>query len=75
MRSGILLLAFLNLLAYYFVLKALGIGDQSNVTLVTSTSGILIIILGILVLRERAHIREKLTAGLMVGVAMALLAG
>ncbi|OGK12185.1 hypothetical protein A3C98_04390 [Candidatus Roizmanbacteria bacterium RIFCSPHIGHO2_02_FULL_37_15] len=61
----IILLALLNTLGYYFLLKAFALGEASRVILVTSMAQIMTIVLGIWLLKERDNALRKILAGLL----------
>jgi len=67
------LLAAFNVLGYYFYLLALKTGEVSKVALMISMSGILTIILGVVILRERDLIKEKCLAGTLILISLFLL--
>lgn len=66
-------LAIANSVGYVLMIKAMSVGEVSNVVLVVSMAAVIAIILGIVVLGERKNVWKKLVAGLMVFVAALLL--
>lgn len=61
----VVILAVLNVIGYLFQLKALEIAEATRVIPIVQTSIMLTVLLGILVLKEREHIPQKLVAGLL----------
>ncbi|MEK7595030.1 MAG: DMT family transporter [Patescibacteria group bacterium] len=69
----IILLAFVNVSAYYFLIKAFSYGEASRVVLITSTSTILTVVIGIVFLKERSNVVRKVIAALLVTIGALLL--
>ncbi len=69
----IALLAAMSVLGYYFTLKAFSLAEASKVVPVMSSSTILIVLVGVLFLKERSHLGRKLTASLCVCIGVVLL--
>jgi drug/metabolite transporter (DMT)-like permease len=69
----ITLLAAMNVLGYYFVLKAFSLADASRVVPIMSSSTILIVLAGILFLKERSQLGRKIIAGLCVCIGVVLI--
>jgi len=69
----LLLLCLANVSAYYFLVRALALGEASKVVLITSSGSILVVLLGIIFLKERTHILKKLAAAVIVSIGILLL--
>jgi len=67
------LLAFINVLGYYFQLKATSLADVSKVIPLISTSTIFIVLGGIILLKEKSNILNKIIAGIIVSIGVILL--
>ncbi len=65
--------ALLNVVGFVFYLQALSLADTSRVTPITSSSGTLVILGGILFLHEHTFMWRKLLAGLLMLIGMYLL--
>jgi len=61
----IALAATANVLTYYFILKAFELYEASRIVMVTSTSTIFVVLAGVLLLKERDHIPQKLMASIV----------
>ncbi len=70
---GILLIAVGNVVSYYFVLKAFSLADASRVVPIMSSSTLIIVLAGVIFLKERSHIGRKVIAGLCVCVGVVLI--
>lgn len=66
-------LAGINVLTYYFILKAYTLGDASSVIPVSSSDTILAVLLAILFLKERTHMKIKIIAALCAFVGIILI--
>jgi len=69
----ILILAGCAVGGYFFQLKAFLVGEASRVILVTSTSSVLTILLGIILLGETNNLKRKILAGLLVFIGIVLM--
>ncbi|MBI3342950.1 DMT family transporter [Candidatus Gottesmanbacteria bacterium] len=67
------LVGFLNVLGYVIQIKALSIADASRVIPVTSSSGTLIVLAGIFLLKEKTFMTRKLIAGVLMFIGILLL--
>ncbi|MEK7141509.1 MAG: DMT family transporter [Patescibacteria group bacterium] len=67
------LTAFINVFGFILYLKALAITDVSLVAPITSSSGTLVILGGIIFLNERTYLWRKLTAGILMLIGVFLL--
>lgn len=67
------LLAAANVLQFYFQLKALYLADASKVIPVISSSTVLTVLLGIILLKERNNLGRKIIAGALVFIGVLLL--
>ncbi len=65
--------ALLNVVGYIIYLKALTLADASRVNPIVATSGILTVLGGIIVLRERDHFLRKILAGFIAFAGVILL--
>ncbi len=68
-----LVLGFLNLVGYGFMLKALTLGEASNVTPIATSTTPFVVLIGILILGERDSLARKIFASVMVLVAIYLM--
>lgn len=68
-----LVLGFFNLLGYGFMLKALTIGEASNVMPIATSTTPFVVLIGILLLGERDSLVRKIFASVMVLVAIYLM--
>lgn len=69
----IVLLAAINVLGYYSLMKAFAYGEASKTTLIVSTHSIFIILAGIILLKERSDVTKKLLAGVVATAGVLLL--
>jgi drug/metabolite transporter (DMT)-like permease len=71
---GVMVLAAANIIAYYFQLKALSIGEAIKVIPVVQLSVITTVLAGMVILNEKEHLFRKLTAAVigLVGVYLLL---
>lgn len=67
------LLAAASVLGYYFTLKAFSLADASRVVPIMSSSTILIVLAGVLFLKERTHLGRKVIAGICVCIGVVLI--
>lgn len=67
------LTALLNVIGFVFYVQALSLADASLVTPVTSSSGILTVLAGILILKEHSHVAKKILAGILMFIGVLLL--
>lgn len=67
------LTALLNVVGFVFYVQALSLADASLVTPVSSSSGIMVVLGGIIFLNERTHLKKKLIAGLLMLMGIILL--
>ncbi|MFA6183694.1 MAG: DMT family transporter [Parcubacteria group bacterium] len=67
------LLALINVLGYYFQLKATSLADVSVVIPLISVSTIFIVLGGIILLKEKSNIMNKIIAGAIVSIGVILL--
>lgn len=67
------LTALINVFGFILYLKALAIADVSLVAPITSSSGTLVILGGIIFLNERTYLWRKLTAGILMLIGVFLL--
>lgn len=74
-RSGkkVSLIAVLNVLGYFLMLKALEIADATKVIPMVQTSLLLTVFLGIILLKERERLAQKIIAGIMGVIGVFLL--
>ncbi len=68
-----LVLGFFNLVGYGFMLKALTIGEASNVMPIATSTTPFVVLIGILLLGERDSLARKICASVMVLVAIYLM--
>ena len=61
----ILIVAFFNVIGYFFSLSALALADATRVIPITQTSTLLTILLGIMLLKEYQHLPQKVIAGIL----------
>lgn len=61
----IILLAFLNFSGYFLMINAYRYGEASRVVLVVSSSAILTVLAGIILLKERERIAKKIIASIL----------
>lgn len=69
----VVLLATVNVCLYYSLIKAFQYGEASKIMLVYSISGIFIILIGVVFLKERENLLKKLLAGAIVFIGVLLL--
>ncbi len=69
----IALLAVVSVLGYYFTLKAFSLADASRVVPIMSSSTLLVVLAGALLLKERTHLTRKVIAGLCVCIGVVLI--
>lgn len=69
----VILLALINVLGYYTMVKAFAFGEASRITLITSTTSIFVVLAGIIALKERTNIIKKILAGIIVSSGILLL--
>ena len=67
------LTAFLNVSGFILYLKALSLADASRVIPITSSTGTLTVLAGILILKENTYIGRKIFAGILMLVGILLL--
>ncbi len=67
------LLALINVLGFYFQLKAFSLQDASRVIPISSSSAVLTVIGGIFILKERTHLIRKIIAVILVFIGVFLL--
>lgn len=67
------LLAFFNVFGFFFQLKALSLADASRVIPLVSVSTILTVLGGIILLKEKSNLKNKIIAGIIVFVGILLL--
>lgn len=65
--------ALLNVIGFVLYVKALALADASLVTPVTSSSGTLTVIAGIVLLKENSNITKKILAGILMVIGVLLL--
>lgn len=69
----IALTAFLNVFGFVLYLKALALADASQVILIAQSSATLVVLGGIIFLKERSHLGRKLIAGALMLIGILLL--
>ena len=67
------LTAFLNVIGFVLYVKALALADVSLVTPVTSSTGTLTILAGIVILKEKSFMKKKIIAGVLMFIGILLL--
>jgi drug/metabolite transporter (DMT)-like permease len=67
------LLAFFNVFGFFFQLKALSLADASRVIPLVSVSTILTVLGGIIILKEKSNLKNKIIAGIIVFIGILLL--
>lgn len=67
------LTAFLNVIGFVLYVQALALADTSRVTPITTSSGTMVVLGGIIFLHERTHLKKKLIAGLLMVIGIFLL--
>jgi drug/metabolite transporter (DMT)-like permease len=75
-RTGswkLFLIALLNVIGYFLQLKALTMADSTRVVPIVQTSTIFTVILGILILKEKGRIPQKVLAGILAIAGVAFL--
>jgi drug/metabolite transporter (DMT)-like permease len=64
--KGIVVLAMINVLVYYLQIKTITLTESSKAVPVMSMSTILVVLFGIIFLKEKDHIRAKILASILV---------
>ncbi|MFA6007850.1 MAG: DMT family transporter [Candidatus Shapirobacteria bacterium] len=69
----IFILAIINVCGYFMLIKAYSFGEASNIVLLTSTSTIITVLLGIFLLKEKDRLWQKILAAVLVTIGVLLL--
>jgi len=69
----LIILASINALGYFLMVKAYSYGEASKIAMIISTSDVITIIFAIIILKERSNILKKVIAGIMITIAALLL--
>lgn len=69
----IFLTAFANVLTFYFLLKAFSLYEASRIVLITSTESIFLVLSGVILLKERSQLPQKIIAALIAFVGILLI--
>jgi len=69
----VVLLAFINVLGYYTLIKSFAYGEASKIVLIVASRSVFTILAGIVILKEKSNIFKKIMAGLIVSLGILLL--
>lgn len=69
----VIILAIINVMAYYTLVSAFSVGEASKVILILASRSVFVILAGIFILKEKSDVRKKIIAGVLVTLGILLL--